>query len=96
MKLILPVKHTQLILILSSCNYIITDSGGLQEEANFLGKHIFVLRKVTERNAISHNNITISSLDDILNIDIYKKGTRGFEYGDGNSSKLILSILMST
>jgi UDP-N-acetylglucosamine 2-epimerase (non-hydrolysing) len=95
-KILQPLQHNELIILLSSCLCVITDSGGIQEEANFLGKHLYVLRKVTERNAISDTNITLCSIGDILNIDIYKKGVRGFEYGDGNSCKLIVNIIRTT
>jgi UDP-N-acetylglucosamine 2-epimerase (non-hydrolysing) len=88
-----PLSHNELIKILSSCLCVITDSGGIQEEANFLGKHIYVLRKVTERNAISNMNMTLCSIDNIINIDISKKGIKGFEYGDGNSCNYIIKLL---
>lgn len=92
-KILQPLSHIDLIRLLSQCMCVITDSGGIQEEANFLGKHIYVLRKVTERNAISDNNMTLCFLDNIGNIDVYKKGVRGFEYGDGNSCKYIIAYL---
>jgi UDP-N-acetylglucosamine 2-epimerase (non-hydrolysing) len=92
-QIIQPLSHNELIKLLSSCLCVITDSGGIQEEANFLGKHIYVLRKVTERNAISDINMTLCSIDTIPDIDIHKKGVRGFEYGDGNSCKLILDSI---
>ncbi len=92
-KIIQPLPHYDLIELLSSCLCVITDSGGIQEEANFLGKHMYVLRKITERNAISNNNITLCDIDNINYINIFKKGIKGLEYGNGNSSELILSII---
>ena len=92
-KIIQPLSHKELIKILSACSCVITDSGGIQEEANFLGKHIYVLRKITERNAISDSNMSLCCIDSITNIDIYKNGIRGFEYGSGNSCEAILNII---
>jgi UDP-N-acetylglucosamine 2-epimerase (non-hydrolysing) len=88
------VPHKDLIKILSKCKYIISDSGGIQEEANFLGKQIFLLRKVTERTLIKnvilcHNNVGFIS-DQISENNI--KLNRGIEYGEGNSCIKIINI----
>ncbi len=88
-----PIPHIELIKLLSSCLCVITDSGGIQEEANFLGKHMFVLRKVTERNMISKENITLCDINNIDTINIYNKGFNGYQYGKGNSSNNIINIL---
>jgi UDP-N-acetylglucosamine 2-epimerase (non-hydrolysing) len=80
------LPHIELIKLLSSCAFVITDSGGIQEEANFLGKHMFVLRKITERQAIHNSKITLCNLNSIKNIEckIYQH-ERGAEYGSGDS-----------
>lgn len=44
-----PVDYETMLELISSCHSIITDSGGIQEEAAFFGKPCFVCRKVTER-----------------------------------------------
>lgn len=87
------LPHMELIKLLSSSAFVITDSGGIQEEANFLGKHMFVLRKITERQAIHNSKITLCNLDSIQNIEcrIYEH-ERGLEYGDGNSTYNICTI----
>jgi UDP-N-acetylglucosamine 2-epimerase (non-hydrolysing) len=86
-----PITHKELIELLSLCNYVITDSGGIQEEANFLGKYIYVLRKQTERNAIK--NMTICDLNNVLEIkDIEKDCEYGYEYGKGDSTHKIIEI----
>lgn len=89
------VPHKELISMLSQCSYVITDSGGIQEEANFLGKHMYILRKITERSAIPKNKITILSCEDLKNIsfDTTYSHSPGYEYGDGNSVDKILDIL---
>ena len=44
-----PMPHDELINYLSSCSYVITDSGGIQEESSFFRKPCMVCRKETER-----------------------------------------------
>lgn len=44
-----PVSYRQFVLLLMKCHFVITDSGGIQEEAPGLGKPVLVLRDVTER-----------------------------------------------
>jgi len=48
-RLIAPLDHRDLVRLLRRCDLVITDSGGLQEEAPALGKPVLVLRNVTER-----------------------------------------------
>jgi UDP-N-acetylglucosamine 2-epimerase (non-hydrolysing) len=47
--LIPPADYMQLLGLLKACHLVLTDSGGLQEEAPALGKPVFVLRPMTER-----------------------------------------------
>jgi len=47
--LIEPLDYEQFILLLESCYAVLTDSGGVQEEAPSLGKPVLVMRNVTER-----------------------------------------------
>jgi UDP-N-acetylglucosamine 2-epimerase (non-hydrolysing) len=44
-----PVDYLTLVQLLDSCDVVLTDSGGLQEEAPALGKPVLVLRDTTER-----------------------------------------------
>jgi UDP-N-acetylglucosamine 2-epimerase len=88
------LPHHELIALLSSCSCVITDSGGIQEEANFLGKHMYVLRKVTERQSIPLDKITLCTLDTICTIDCrIPNHTQGLEYGDGESCGKIIMLL---
>ena len=48
-KVVKPVDHPEFIRMLASCRFIITDSGGIQEEASFLRKKCIVCRRTTER-----------------------------------------------
>ncbi len=44
-----PVDYLALLRLLARCHFVLTDSGGLQEEAPSFGKPVLVLREVTER-----------------------------------------------
>jgi UDP-N-acetylglucosamine 2-epimerase (non-hydrolysing) len=48
-RLIAPVAYAELIRLLSQSYFVLTDSGGLQEEGPALGKPVLVLRDTTER-----------------------------------------------
>lgn len=48
-KLIEPIDYAELVWLLDRAAFVISDSGGLQEEAPTLGKPILILRDVTER-----------------------------------------------
>ena len=94
MRIVGSMPHKELNRLLAACACVITDSGGIQEEANFLGKHIFVLRKVTERNAIAADRISLCSLEDIAAIRCEQLSyVSGTEYGDGSSCVYISKIL---
>lgn len=84
---------------------VMTDSGGLQEEAPHLGKPVLVLRDVTERpEAVEYGTVKlvgtnkeaiISNADLLLNnLDEYLKMSKAVNpYGDGNASKRIADAI---
>ena len=45
-----PLDYLSLVHVLDSCDLVLTDSGGLQEEAPTFGKPVLVLRETTERH----------------------------------------------
>ena len=49
LKLQTPLPYVDFIGLLAACRFLVTDSGGLQEEAAALGKPVLVAREVTER-----------------------------------------------
>jgi len=63
-----PCSHKQLCDYIHRAYCLITDSGGIQEEASFLGKYCFVIRKTTERSSIPAEYIctvdSVGSLED--------------------------------
>jgi UDP-N-acetylglucosamine 2-epimerase (non-hydrolysing) len=104
-KLMTPLSYSQMLWLMDKCAVILTDSGGIQEEAPTLKKPVLVLRNVTERmegvragTAIivgtDKNKIvteTIRLLDDPRYYQSMLAHTN--PYGDGNSSQRILSII---
>ena len=84
---------------------VITDSGGLQEEAPSFGKPILVLRKVTERlEAIQSGNAKIvgvnpqniiNEVNNLLNDEnLYKSmSSKNNPFGDGTASEKIKNII---
>jgi UDP-N-acetylglucosamine 2-epimerase (non-hydrolysing) len=84
------------------CEFVLSDSGGIQEEAPSFGKHCIVMREVTER--MESVNLGMSELvgTDIEKIrDAIKHTVEGTikhdlvqnPYGDGHASEKILDIL---
>jgi UDP-N-acetylglucosamine 2-epimerase (non-hydrolysing) len=48
-RLIEPLGYEEFVALLDACHFVLTDSGGIQEEAPALGKPVLVLREKTER-----------------------------------------------
>jgi UDP-N-acetylglucosamine 2-epimerase len=98
-KVVDPLTHNDLLNILVGCRFVITDSGGIQEEATFLNKKSIVCRKTTERpEGINTGHIILcdNPSDLILYVDnIVKDYNINTEcpYGDGHSSEKILNII---
>lgn len=100
-KVIKPLSHENLIKKLINCKFVITDSGGIQEEATFLNKKSIVCRKNTERpEGINTGHIHLcenpNKLNDLVfliknNFQINQK----CPYGDGRSSEKIIKILLN-
>ena len=92
-----PLPHEDLIEILRTCLFTITDSGGIQEEATFLNKKSIVCRAVTERpEAVNHLFLCPDPKDLRVIMDLVRKDPIIKEpcpYGDGNSAELISRIL---
>jgi UDP-N-acetylglucosamine 2-epimerase (non-hydrolysing) len=103
--LIEPLSYSKLIYLLQRSYLIMTDSGGIQEEAPAFGKPVVVLRNVTERmEGIEAGNAVLggTSFDSIWpvvtrildNGDDYENMSHASNpYGDGTSSKKIFDII---
>ena len=92
-----PLNHKYFTQKMAKVKYLITDSGGLQEEASFLGKQCLVLREITERYHIPYSYIHL--IKDIGTLAEYVGaltiGTLDScnVYGDGTASEKILNFL---
>ncbi len=100
--LVPPQGYLEFLLMMKRCEYILTDSGGIQEEATAPGieKKVFVLRESTERpEAVEAGYCTVvgTDKDNILEaVENFKKD--GWEpgpspYGDGKAARKIVNIL---
>ena len=70
-----PVPYDEFLEMLASCSYVITDSGGLQEETAFLGKRSIVCREVTERpEGLGDFSVLCGEPEDLLT-SFYEKRT---------------------
>lgn len=99
-----PIGYFEFLRLLRKCKYVITDSGGVQEEITspYINKFALVLRNFTERpESIKSGHVTLCpSLEYNRIIDaIIKMESRGnptkapSPYGCGNSAEKIIAIL---
>lgn len=96
-----PLQHQELLNILKDCRFIITDSGGIQEEACFLNKKIIVCRKTTERpEGIESGHITLCQepsrfieIAELIKSSYMIKSK--CPYGNGKSSIKILKYILN-
>jgi UDP-N-acetylglucosamine 2-epimerase (non-hydrolysing) len=100
-----PLDYAELVGAIQRCHLILTDSGGLQEEAPSLGKPVLVLRETTERpEAISGGTaklvgtnseiIAAAAIELLSNSDAYNAMAMAINpFGDGLASSRILNIV---
>ena len=105
-KLIDPLNVVEFHNLINISYMILTDSGGIQEEAPSLGKPVLVLRDTTERpegveagtlKLVGTNKDRIRrEVEKLLNDEVeYKKmSDMANPYGDGNASNRIVDILL--
>ncbi|MBD8514416.1 UDP-N-acetylglucosamine 2-epimerase (non-hydrolyzing) [Photobacterium sp. CAU 1568] len=104
--LIEPQQYLPFIYLMDRAHIILTDSGGIQEEAPSLGKPVLVMRDTTERpEAVSAGTVklvgtNIKQIVDNLNVLLTDKNAYQSmsyahnPYGDGNACKTILDKLI--
>jgi UDP-N-acetylglucosamine 2-epimerase (non-hydrolysing) len=100
-----PLSYPYLVWILNKSYFVVTDSGGIQEEAPYLGKPVLVLRTLTERvesiqagTAVLVGNQEITILENMVRMYEDEAFYRSFQqkalpYGTGDSADQILRIL---
>ena len=103
--LIEPLDYEPFVYLLKHCYLVVTDSGGLQEEAPSLGKPVLVMRDVTERpEAVeagtvrlvgAHREQIVSNVSDLLdNVASYSAMACSHNpYGDGAACERIVATL---
>lgn len=101
--LIEPADYLGFVYLMSRCHLIITDSGGVQEEAPSLGKPVLVMRDVTERpEAVEAGTVTLVGTDGgkildranrlLDDAEEYANMSRAHNpYGDGRASQRIVA-----
>lgn len=99
------IDYADMVAALKRCWIVVTDSGGLQEEAPALGKPVLVLRNTTERpeavragavRVVGTNSAAVSSAISQLCDDpaLYARmSVPVFPYGDGQAAKRIVAAM---
>ena len=95
-----PMCYNELVDYLSRCSFVVTDSGGIQEEAAFLRKPCLVCRKETERTEGLDNFSLLCDRPSLLFKRFeqlsHLKMDGPCPYGDGSASEKIIGILTSS
>ena len=106
-KLIDPVDVSDLHNAMARCYMLLTDSGGIQEEAPSFGKPVLVLRNETERpEAVTAGTVKIAGVEEEVIYQMtkalltekseYDKMSRAINpYGDGEASRRITEAILS-
>lgn len=100
-----PLQYLEFVYLMSKSNIVLTDSGGIQEEAPGLGKPVLVMRDTTERpEALASGTVHLIGTDynKIVNevstlledTEAYNKMSKAVNpYGDGKACSRIVRIL---
>lgn len=100
-----PLQYIEFVYLMEKSTIVLTDSGGIQEEAPALGKPVLVMRDTTERpEALAYGTVHLVGTDSdkiisevsmlLEDIDAYDKMSKAVNpYGDGNACNRIVRIL---
>jgi len=93
-----PLPYEKMLELLVQCKLVITDSGGLQEEACFFNKKCLTCRVVTERpEAIGMSTFLVSSPIDLVSTFQFHHCDPEIDvecpFGDGHAAEKIIAIL---
>jgi len=103
--LIAPVAYEEFVWLMNKCTFLLSDSGGVQEEAPSLGKPVLVMRETTERpEGVEAGTCRLVGTDVqkiikeslvLLNdeAEYLRRSQLKNPYGDGNTSRKIAEIL---
>jgi UDP-N-acetylglucosamine 2-epimerase (non-hydrolysing) len=102
-----PLEYLSFVYLMEKSNIVLTDSGGIQEEAPGLGKPVLVMRDTTERpEALDAGTVKLvgTNFDKIVyevselieDAAYYEKMSKAVNpYGDGLASKRIIDMLIN-
>lgn len=103
LRLLDPLEYSDFIWMMSKASLILTDSGGVQEEAPTLGIPVMVAREVTERSegvdagaAVmvgADTDLIIQKADELLALSAADRAGIVNPYGDGKTSSRILELV---
>jgi len=105
--LIAPVDYLPFVYLMKASTLILTDSGGIQEEAPSLGKPVLVMRDTTERpEALEAGTVQLVGADVhvildavtclLENAEHYRRMSQAQNpYGDGDASRRIVDALLA-
>jgi len=105
--LIEPVDYLTLVHLMKRSHLVLTDSGGIQEEAPTFGKPVLVMRKVTERPEAAEaglalivgtdrNRIVAETRRLLTDEAAYRRmSTASNPYGDGKAAERIVEVLLN-
>ncbi len=104
--LVEPLDYLDFVAMMEACCIVLTDSGGIQEEAPSLGKPVLVMRDTTERpEGVAAGTALLVGTDPAVIIaqaerllddpDAYSAMSRAHNpYGDGNAAQRIAALLV--
>lgn len=104
-RLLPPLEYVPFVYLLSRCHFVLTDSGGVQEEAPALGKPVLVMRATTERPegvdagtallvGTDPQRIVSQATQLLRDRRHYDRMSRAHNpFGDGNASRRIIDVL---
>ncbi len=107
-KLISPIDYEKFLFLLKKSYIVVTDSGGIQEEAPSLGKPVLVTREMTERPegveagtvklVGTDKKILIHEINKLFDDPSYYKSFSEISnpYGDGNAASRIIEVIRSS
>jgi UDP-N-acetylglucosamine 2-epimerase (non-hydrolysing) len=107
LQLLQPQEYLPFIYLLRRCHLVLTDSGGIQEEAPSLGKPVVLMRSITERpEAVDAGTVSLvgTDVDAIVaavsslltdNERYQRMSVAHNPYGDGKASERIVDIILA-
>lgn len=101
--LIEPLNYLHFVALINRCKIVLTDSGGIQEEAPSLGKPVLVMRDNTERpEALEAGTVKLVGTDTntiVANVSLLLADSNAYDimakavnpYGDGKACERIVA-----